>query len=79
MVYELRGAAMWGACRYCIQPPGDGPSRHATMDCLAADTMPVFFDEHLTAVMPFSDIIDFADFTECALPPPAAFPHLFRP
>mmetsp|Transcript_3023 Transcript_3023/g.8820 ORF Transcript_3023/g.8820 Transcript_3023/m.8820 type:complete len:679 (+) Transcript_3023:373-2409(+) len=49
---------------YCIQPPGDGPSRHATMDCLAADTMPVFFDQHLTAVMPFSDIIDFAEFTE---------------
>lgn len=49
---------------YCIQPPGDGPSRHATMDCLAADTMPVFFDQHLTAVMPFSDIIDYSEFTE---------------
>lgn len=49
---------------YCIQPPGDGPSRHATMDCLAADTMPVFFDKHLTAVMPFSDIIDYSEFTE---------------
>lgn len=34
------------------------------MDCLAADTMPVFFDPHLTAVMPFSDVVDFAEFTE---------------
>lgn len=34
------------------------------MDCLAANTMPVFFDQHLTAVMPFSDIVDYADFTE---------------
>ncbi len=58
--------------RYCIQPPGDGPSRHATMDCLAADTMPIFFDQHLTAVMPFSDIVDFAEFTESAPPRPAA-------
>lgn len=50
--------------RYCIQPPGDGPTRHATMDCLAAGTMPLFFDRHLTAVMPFADILDYADFTE---------------
>jgi hypothetical protein len=29
---------------FCLQPYGDGPSRHVTMDCMAADTVPVFFD-----------------------------------
>ena len=36
--------------RYCIQPPGDGPTRHATMDCFAAGSQPLFFDQHITAV-----------------------------
>lgn len=49
--------------RYCIQPPGDGPSRHATMDCMAAGTLPLFFDPHLPAVMPFADVVDYADIT----------------
>lgn len=30
---------------FCLQPYGDGPSRHVTMDCMAADTVPVFFDK----------------------------------
>ena len=40
------------AGRYCIQPPGDGPTRHATMDCFAAGSQPLFFDQHITAVRP---------------------------
>ena len=34
------------------------------MDCLAAGSLPLFFDQHITAVMPFADILNYAEFTE---------------
>ena len=34
------------------------------MDCLAAGSLPLFFDKHITSVMPFSDILNYAEFSE---------------
>ena len=39
---------------FCLQPYGDGPSRHVTMDCMAADTVPVFFDRYASSIFPLA-------------------------
>lgn len=57
-IYEATHSA-W----FCLQPYGDGPSRHVSMDCMAADTIPVFFDRYLAQHSAFADVIDYSEFT----------------
>mmetsp|Transcript_17054 Transcript_17054/g.50910 ORF Transcript_17054/g.50910 Transcript_17054/m.50910 type:complete len:629 (+) Transcript_17054:196-2082(+) len=62
-IYEVTHSA-W----FCLQPYGDGPSRHVSMDCMAADTIPVFFDRYLLQHSAFADVVDYSEFTAVVNP-----------
>ncbi len=50
-----------GQAWYCLQPPGDTPTRAAIFDCLMAGAIPVFFDPLITELLPFGDKIPWKD------------------
>jgi hypothetical protein len=63
LIYEVTHAS-W----FCLQPYGDGPSRHVSMDCMAADTVPVYFDKYLNQHSAFADLVDYSEFTSVVDP-----------
>ncbi len=48
---------------FCLQPPGDSPTRKSFYDAIIAGCIPVIFKEKYPVKYPFQDRIDYSQFT----------------
>ncbi|XP_064615461.1 uncharacterized protein LOC135479520 isoform X2 [Liolophura sinensis] len=48
---------------FCLQPPGDSPTRKSFYDAIMAGCIPVLFKDHKQVNYPFQDVLDYKKFT----------------
>ena len=48
---------------FCLQPPGDSPTRKSFYDSILCGCIPVIFNSNRKTVYPFDDLIDYSEFT----------------